>query len=343
MSKQTNHEISRRTFLGQTSLLAGGLALRASTAGAEGTGVPGQTSAALPRRTLGKTGVSITALTLGTAPSGFALPHSVKNVADCVRTAIDLGITGIDTAPAYDVAEEGVGIGLGSRRKEVFLSTKVMADRVEDAEKILAASLKKLKTDYVDLLYFHCIGDRKVDIAMNADGVFTWLVKQKKAGRTRFVGISGHHRPGRFARFLESGECDVLLTVVNFVDRYTYRFEEQVLPIARKHGVGIVAMKVFGGAKNGQYAKPQLGSQLDPQYLEMAVRYAMGVPGVATLNLGAANPEQIPKNVAMVLGSRPLVADEQARLDALGRELAPQWGKHFGPLVMDAAPRCGRV
>ena len=135
----------------------------------------------------------------------------------------------------------------------------------------------------------------------------------------------------------------MLLTVVNFVDRYTYRFEEQVLPIARKHGVGIVAMKVFGGAKNGQYAKPQLGSQLDPQYLEMAVRYAMGVPGVATLNLGAANPEQIPKNVAMVLGSRPLVADEQARLDALGRELAPQWGKHFGPLVMDAAPRCGRV
>ena len=123
----------------------------------------------------------------------------MKNVADCVRTAIDLGITGIDTAPAYDVAEEGVGIGLGSRRKEVFLSTKVMADRVEDAEKILAASLKKLKTDYVDLLYFHCIGDRKVDIAMNADGVFTWLVKQKKAGRTRFVGISGHHRPGRFA------------------------------------------------------------------------------------------------------------------------------------------------
>ena len=118
---------------------------------------------------------------------------------------------------------------------------------------------------------------------------------------------------------------------MNFVDRYTYRFEEQVLPIARKHGVGIVAMKVFGGAKNGQYAKPQLGSQLDPQYLEMAVRYAMGVPGVATLNLGAANPEQIPKNVAMVLGSRPLVADEQARLDALGREFGPAMGQTLWP------------
>ena len=287
---------------------------------------------------LGKTGVSLTVLTLGTAPCGFAKPDSTKNVADCVNAAINLGITAIDTAPAYDVAEEGVGLGLGRRRNEVFLSTKVLADKIKDAEKILANSLAKLKTDHVDLLYFHCVGDRKVDIAMNPDGVFTWLVNQKRAGKTRFVGISGHNRPGHFARFLQSGECNVLLTVVNFVDRYTYNFEQKVLPIAIKNNVGIVAMKVFGGAKNGDYARPELGPQLDPRHLELAVRYAMGVPGVTTLNIGAATPEQIRKNVAMVLGYKPLTAEEQSRLDALGNELAPKWGPHFGPLAHTGSP-----
>ena len=100
-----------------------------------------------------------------------------------------------------------------------------------------------------DLLYFHQVGDRKIEIASGADGVFTWLLKQKKAGKTRFAGISGHNRPHKFVRLLESGEVDVLMVALNFVDRHTYNFEEKVLPAARKHEVGIVAMKVFAARR----------------------------------------------------------------------------------------------
>jgi uncharacterized protein len=278
---QEQQNLTRRQFIGKTSLLSG--AALASASGSwsvlEGTA---SSAEAIPTRVLGKTKVPVTVLTLGTAPSGCARPNDAKRVADCVNAALDLGITAIDTAPAYEIAEEGVGLGLGSRRKEVFLSTKVMADEVAEAEKILANSLRLLKTDCVDLIYFHNVGERQVEKALEKDGVLAWLIKQKQAGKTRFVGISGHNRPAKFARLLESGQVDVLLTVVNFVDRYTYNFEENILPIARKHEVGIVAMKVFGGARRMNYGDPQSPPQLEVEHLELAVRHSLQVPGVAT-------------------------------------------------------------
>lgn len=334
--------LSRREFVYQSGLLAGGAWLAA--AAGQATAADKATSAGeLPRRVLGKTGASITALTLGTAPCGFAKPHSPQNVADCVNAAIDLGITSIDTAPAYDIAEEGVGMGLGKRRKNIFLATKVMADDVKEAEKIFSNSLKLLKTDYVDLVYFHHLGDRKVDIAMEPNGVFTWLLKQKKAGKARFVGVSGHNRPGRFAKFLESGECDVLLTVVNFVDRHTYNFEESVLPIAVKNNVGIVAMKVFGGSLKMNYADPKCPPQLDVKYLDLAARYALGIPGVTTLNIGVHNVEQVRRNVELVKKCQALTAEEVAQCRTLGKQLAAEWGEHFGPLVRAGGCRPGLV
>jgi len=340
VSKETSHEISRRKFVYQTGVLA---ATALAGRGQETLAQQGETSAqqtdAIPKRVLGKTGVPVTIMTLGTAPCGFIKPHDPQHVADCVNAAIDLGVSAIDTAPAYDVAQEGVGLALGKRRKQVFLSTKVLADDVPAAEKILAHSLKMLKTDYVDLLYFHQTGDRKVEICRNPDGVFTWLVKQKKAGKIRFVGISIHNRPQKCIELLESGDVDVLLTIINFVDRHTYRFEEKVLPIARKHNVGIVAMKAFGGGRNGNYADPNCPPQLDVQHLELAVRYTLGVPGVATLDIGCHNVEQIRKNIAMVRSAKPLAADELAKVEALGKELAAQWKEHLGPIAGTATHR----
>ncbi len=337
-----NAPISRREFVYQTGALAGGTLLAATAAG-NWAAAEDRTPGELARRTLGRTGVSVTALTLGTAPCGFAKPHSPQNVADCVNAAIDLGINAVDTAPAYDVGEEGVGLGLGKRRKEVFLSTKVLADTIADAEKIFSNSLKTLKTDYVDLVYLHQLGDRKVDVAMEPEGVYTWLLKQKQAGKIRFVGISGHNRPGRYAQFLNSGLVDVLLTIVNFADRFTYQFEQDVLPIAQKNNVGIVAMKVFGGSRKMNYPDPNCPPQLDVKYLDLAVRYALGVPGVTTLNIGVHNVPQLRRNVEMVKNYQPLAAEELARCQTLGKELAAEWGAHFGPLVQHQPLRPGLV
>ena len=288
----------------------------------------------MPRRVLGRTKLSVTCMTLGTAPAGIAKTISPQEVARVVNTALDLGINSVDTSPKYGNAEEGVGLGLGRRRKDIILATKVWADEVKDAEAKLAKSLKTLKTDYVDLLYFHHLGDRDVKRARQADGVFTWLLKQKKAGKCRFVGISGHNLPGRFAPFLETGEVDVLLVQVNFVDRYTYNFEERVLPIARKHDVGIVAMKVFGGPdpKTGSWGNPDCRAYVGSENAALAIRYALSLPGVATANLGVHNADQVRQNAEIVRNFKPLSPEEQTAAAALGKPLAAKWGAHFGPV-----------
>jgi predicted aldo/keto reductase-like oxidoreductase len=273
-------------------------------------------------------------MTFGAAPSGIAKDVSLDEVGTLVNTAIDLGINFIDTAPRYGKSEEGIGRALGRRRKDIYLATKVWADTIADAEKSLANSLKTLKTDYFDVLYYHHLGERLVDGARDPDGVFTWLLKQKQAGKCRFVGISGHNLPGRFPPFLETGEVDVILVNINFADRYTYGFEDKVLPVARKYDVGIVSMKAFGGPdpKSGSWGTRDARPLVGKENLELAIHYSLSVPGVATANLGVHTVEQLRENVNIVQRFRPLTAEEQELTVKLGKEMAKQWGPHFGPV-----------
>jgi predicted aldo/keto reductase-like oxidoreductase len=337
MSNNQPNSISRRGFVGQFGRAAGAAALGAGTGSALGADTDAPASE-LPRRILGKTGLSVTCMSLGTAPCGIAKDISPRQVADVVNTALDLGINTVDTSEKYGNAEEGVGLALGPRRREIILATKVWADTVKEAEKKLANSLKTLKTDCADILYFHNLGRLNrgdVKRARDSDGVFTWLVNQKKAGRCRFVGISGHNLPDRFVPFLETGEVDVILVAMNFADRHTYNFEERVLPVARKHDVGVIAMKVFGAPdpKTGSWGNPDAKPNVGVENLETAVRYALSLPGVAAVNLGVHSLEQLRENVDLVKRFQPLSPDEQRQVTKLGKQLAAKLGEHFGPVT----------
>lgn len=329
MSSEQRSTVSRRAFVRQTGLLAGAALLGAPAAGAAAESGGGGIPEGIPRRVLGRTNVPVTLFTLGTAPCGDMPP---AEIAKLVNIALDEGVNAVDTSEKYNNSQEGVGLALGKRRKDVFLSTKVFANAIAEAEESLAKSIKLLKTDYFDLLYYHSLGNLDIRRAMEPDGVFTWLVKQKKAGKCRFLGISGHNIPSRFPQFLETGEVDVLLAAVNFVDRHTYNFEEQVLPVAQKHNVGIVAMKVYGGSAGMNYKTPK-GPQIAAEHVPAALRYALSLPGVATANLGVHTAEQIRHNVQMVKDFKPLAEEEQTKLLGIGKELAANWGEHFGPVV----------
>jgi len=334
MSDSQPGAISRRGFVRRVGHVAGTAALGAGTRSvlaAETSVGPGE----LPRRTLGKTGLSVTAMCLGTAPCGIAKSISPEQVAEIVNVGLDLGINFVDTSEKYGNAEEGVGLALGRRRKDIILATKVWADTVDEAETKLTESFRKLKTDYADVLYFHNLGERDVKRAREPDGVFTWLLKQKKAGRCRFVGISGHNLPGRFLPFLETGEVDVVLAALNFGDRHTYNFEEKVLPVAREHEAGVVAMKVFGAPspKSGSWGNPEAKPNVGVENVELAIRYALSLPGVASANLGVHTAEQLRQDVELVKRFVPLSAEEDQRLSELGKELAEDWGEHFGPVT----------
>ncbi len=163
----------------------------------------------------------------------------------------------------------------------------------------------------------------------------TYLLRQKEAGKTRFVGISGHSRVETFVPVLETGQIDVVMMAMNFIDRYIYGFEQRVLPVANKHNVGVACMKVFGGVRGGFGAAdgPNPGPQMDTRYIQQAIRYAMGLPGVATLVIGPHTVEQLRQNVQLVSQYKPLSDEEHVELAKLGRQFAGQWGEHYGPVA----------
>ena len=322
-------KLSRRSFIQSSGVLGGGTLLATSDANAQ------PATATLPQRVLGRTKQKVSALALGTWPCGRSRDVDVAAVSRLVNEALDLGINFIDTAHNYGKAEDGIGEALGQRREQVFLATKVWADDKGAARVSLEESLRALRTDYFDLVYLHSVGNRNVEHAMSDDGALTYLLQQKTAGKTRFVGISGHSKVKAFVPIIETGDIDVVMMAMNFVDRHIYGFEEQVLPVAIRHNAGVACMKVFGGIRGGFSVAdgPNPGAQMDARYIKQAIRYAMGLPGVATLVIGPHTIEQLRQNADMVSGYQPLTEEERVELARVGRNLAAQWGEHYGPVA----------
>jgi uncharacterized protein len=322
-------QMNRRDFV---RLAAGGAALAGSSlAAAEQTGE-------IPRRALGKTGVSVPILGFGTASTGIR--RDLKNAASLFTEALSLGINYFDAAPefsGYGIAQKQVGHALSGRRKEIFLTTKCLRPTSDALLKLLAANLKELRTDHVDLLYLHSLGSEpQMPLAqiLRKSGAFEGLLKAKREGLTRFIGVTGHHRPMKFVQLLKAREIDAMMNAVNFVDRHTYGFEEKVWPVARKKNVGLVAMKVFGGALFGGAANHQMSnSKLDVAYHDLAFRYALSQPGVACAVIGMATRDELHENVDRARRFAALTAQESENAVALGKSLASSWGAHFGAVT----------
>jgi predicted aldo/keto reductase-like oxidoreductase len=324
--------ISRRSFLQAAGAIGGGSLWLSGVTPSLGADVAGQ---GLPQRVLGRTNEKVSALSLGTWPCGKCDTIDDRGVAEIVNEAVDLGINLIDCARAYDNAESGIGKALSRRRDEVLLTTKVWADTAAEAQESFEESLRTLRTDHVDILYIHSVGSRDVEQVMAKDGALSYLLKQKEAGKTRFLGMSGHSLPKSFLPLVESGQIDVLLCAMNFVDRHIYGFEDKVLPAAKEQGLGIACMKVFGGMKGGFGVAdgPDPGPQMGTSRLQQAINYSLGLPGVATLVIGVHTVEQLRQNVQMVKNYTPLTSDEQTALAKVGRRLAKDWGPRLGPVA----------
>ncbi len=316
--------MSRRAFLG-TAAAAGGFALAAR-------GAPQP----LPTAVFGRTGAEVTRLGIGTACAGQSSGVDLATATRIYREAMDAGITYIDTARVYGKAEEALGTALAGRRDEVFLITKAAADSYDEARRSFETSLRLLKVDHVDCLYWHAIGYRNVEQALDEQSAFRYILDQKEAGRTRFVGITSHAQPTNTAAMFRHGVVDCCMVVLNFVDRHLYDFETKLLPAAREHNVGMVAMKVFGGMRGNNFARydgPPTPPHLDEQHLSAAFRYALSLEGVHVAVVGMHSVEQVHANVALAKQFAPLQPAEFVRLETLGKQLAAGWEPRFGGTV----------
>ncbi len=265
----------------------------------------------IPLRTLGRTGQQVTVLGLG--GEGILRTNGYMREAVAVITrALDLGVTYFDTAPAYASSRDYYGAALGERRKGIFLASKT-AERTRDGSlHILDDSLRRLRTDHLDLWQLHdlrTIAD--LDAIFAADGAIHAPTEAREQGRVRFLGITGHHDPAILMEAMRRFDFDTVLVALNCADLTRMSFIQSVLPEATSRNMGVIAMKVFSA---GILVRPR--GSCTP---EEALRYALSLDGVSLAIIGCHTPEQVEENVAIAKAFAPMSEPEMRKLEARHR------------------------
>ncbi len=303
--------ISRRGFLGNAAIAAG-------TAGAASSLAVTVKPEPLPRRDLGSTGANVTMLGMGCG-SRF-LSYSDENAVEALNHALDQGIGYVDTAYSYGngVSETRVGRVMATRRKQVFLATKIQERDPDKAMAILEGSLKRLQTDHLDLIHIHSLMDEADLAKIEAKGsVLDRLLQLRDQKVTKAVGITCHYDPFVLKLALERHDFDSTQMALNAAmvgmksgvktmvinPDMKASFQTVALPVAIKKKIGVTAMKV--------YAADGLQGQAKPEKL---LYYSLSLP-IAAAIVGMPNLQHIEDNVRMVRAFQPIAAEEMRNME----------------------------
>jgi L-galactose dehydrogenase len=303
---------------------------------------------------LGRTGLEVSAVCLGAGGhsrlgqrSGATADHSV----DLVRTAVDLGINIIDTAPVYGT-EEIVGNGLKGRRDGIVVSTKIRCHPagtpMDSREFISGADLKKsversltlLKTDVIDILHIH--GPRTFQYDYCVKELLPAMLDLRKDGKLRFFGVSEAFGVDRerevMNRAIDDGHWDVLMLGYNMANPSAVK---SVLPKAIKNNIGTMCMYAVRGALTQRDRTKTLVAELiasgevDPSSVdaddpigfilkggeaasqtEAAYRFCRHTPGIDTVMTGTGNLDHLKENIRSIQGP-PLKPETLKKLAAI--------------------------
>jgi aryl-alcohol dehydrogenase-like predicted oxidoreductase len=200
----------------------------------------------MERRRLGRTDMEASVLGFGGSEIGYERAGA-RTVARLLGAAIDAGLNVIDTAECYEDSETLIGSTLGSRRNEIHLLTKCGHPRGygrgdwREASLLssIERSLKRLRTDRVDLIQLHSceLTDLRKGEAITA------LERARERGYARYIGYSGDGLAARYA--IECGRFDTLQTSVSIADQEAI---ELTLPLAVKRGMGVIAKRPIANA-----------------------------------------------------------------------------------------------
>jgi aryl-alcohol dehydrogenase-like predicted oxidoreductase len=299
----------------------------------------------LPKRTLGRTGLDVTTLGYGAMelrgePRGPAVSESE---ADAILNAVlDAGINFIDTSPDYGRSEEHIGRAISHRRREFFLASKCGClvgaapapsgqrnPHVFTAENVRAGveqSLRRMKTEFLDLVQFH-ISPSKAEL--EAEGALAELLKLRDEGKVRFIGMSG--TLPNLREHIAMGVFDEFQIPYSALERE----HEAAIAEASAAGAGIV---IRGGVARGAptdwaRARPNLpvqdrweAAKLDElldgmSRMEFTLRFTLSDSNLDTTIVGTRNPAHLQQNLdAAAKGPLPesVVAEAKRRLEAAG-------------------------
>jgi predicted aldo/keto reductase-like oxidoreductase len=260
----------------------------------------------IPMRPLGRTGEMVTMICLGGYHSSVH-PNESDSIR-LIQRAIDEGITFLDNAWDYHdgAAEERMGkaISQGSRREKVFLMTKCCGRTAKDAQSHLEDSLRRLRTDHLDLWQFHeIVYDNDPDWIFAQGGAIETALKAKEQGKIRFLGFTGHKDPTIHLKMLGKPYAWATTQMpLSVMDGQFRSFEHYVLPVLNQRGIGPIGMKSLGG--NGKIVNDGLVS------VEEALRYVFSLP-IATLVSGIDSEKVLDQNLKIVRDFKPMTAEER--------------------------------
>ncbi len=265
-------------------------------------------SGGIPKRELGKTGARLTIVGMGGARFHL-IPF--EDGAALARRAYDQGINYFDMARSYwnGRAEEVYGAAIPPFRKEIFLTTKTGQRSRKGAEADLETSLRLMKTDYVDLWQLHGVNTpQDVERILAPDGALEAAVAARKAGKCRFIGFTGHADPEYNLKLLRATDVfDTMLMPLHVADTVYLSFENNALPAAREHGLGVLGMKIFGNA-----------FLLRAFSAQECLRYTLSLP-VTAVTLGFTTQGQLEDDVRVAHSFKPLAESEMGALRARAR------------------------
>ena len=314
----STHGSSRREFLKASACATAALSFAASVRAQDKAGAAAPPASPLERRKFGKTGMNVAVLGFGGAEIGYEKTEQ-ETVGKLLNSALDAGLNVVDTAECYNESEVQIGAAIASRRKEYYLFTKCGHAEGADWSKAgilrsVERSLKRLKTDAVDLVQLHSCSLEELKKGECIEA----LEQAKKEGKTRNIGYSGDSQAARYA--VECGRFDTLQTSINICDQECI---ELTLPLAKEKEMGVIAKRPIANAVwrydaapdnnyHSEYWKRLQELKYDFAIGEarnktgddgpaaIAMRFTAMQPGVHVLIVGTTKPERWKQNADLM-------------------------------------------
>ena len=275
----------------------------------------------MEKRVLGNTGWEISVIGFG----AIKLPRiSRKKCTALLNKAIDCGINFVDTADCYGDSEEKIGHALRRRRHEFYLATKIDERDGPGVARKLARSLRRLKTDWIDLVFFHDVRGSEYERIFGSGGLEA-LEKAREEGKILEIGISIHHSIPMMRKAIQSGVFSALMIAYSALDED--RLAADLLGQANEMGVGLIAMKPFAGGRLAESPPLTRNSKIlqRESLAQILLRYVLSNSNITCAIPGMMKMDELHENLQVGREPRELTLEEIGEL----MEYVGEAGKGF--------------